>query len=628
MNYSNTYKMTPYGESFLFIAETALILMLLAVKLGFFYDYIGIGRFTPVMCAATLAIIMSFYFIIMRLTHLNPVIFLKLLYTVVCIFLFLDRVYFSYLHKMPSFAAAKMANQLTDIPGMLLQLITIDHAVYIIDLPLWLLFNIDFKEYSFSKLAIKGAADRVIRYAQRFTAVFVALCIVFVGGTLLRDDFQLSYLKNEIITYHTSDALNLIFGKSAGSNIDALKYVSASAGTEKASPYYGIASGRNVITIQVEALQSFVIGLIYNGQEVTPNLNALIAGESFYFSNYYYQVGGGNTADAEFTVNNSLYAPLNEAAYVKYEQNDFYGMPKLLKDNGYSGAYAFHGYKGDFWNREKAYVNQGFDNFTSEKDFNITESFNMGLSDAQFFEQSIKRLVTYEQPFYAFMITLSSHYPYVIPENLRELAILPEDAGTLASDYLQAIHYLDASLGLFINDLKAAGLYENSIISIYGDHYAIPSSDAPSYRMMSRILGHPYYEEDIFKVPFIVNIPGSDINETIETIGGHVDNLPTMLYLLGIENKKSVMFGQNLLTAKTGIVYEETHMARGSFISDDIIFYCPDNGILINAVALDRRTGKLVPAKGYNDDITAAKKGFSDCDALLRNNKVVIDKTE
>jgi phosphoglycerol transferase MdoB-like AlkP superfamily enzyme len=101
-----------------------------------------------------------------------------------------------------------------------------------------------------------------------------------------------------------------------------------------------------------------------------------------------------------------------------------------------------------------------------------------------------------------------------------------------------------------------------------------------------------------------------------------------MLYLLGIENKKSVMFGQNLLTAKSGVVYEETHMARGSFISDDIIFYYPDNGILVNAVAIDRRTGEPVPSAGYEDIIASARKVYSDCDALLRNNKVVINKTE
>ena len=104
-----------------------------------------------------------------------------------------------------------------------------------------------------------------------------------------------------------------------------------------------MAEGRNVFIIQVEALQNFVIGTSYEGQEIMPNLNAMIANDTIYFNNYSYQIGGGNTSDAEFAVNNSLFAPESEAAYVKYENNDFYGLPFLLKNSGYTGAHAFHG---------------------------------------------------------------------------------------------------------------------------------------------------------------------------------------------------------------------------------------------------------------------------------------------
>lgn len=614
----------PYSESFLYIAESVLLMILITVKLVFFYDYIKIGRFTPVMCAATLGIITALYLAVIKITRINPAAFLKFIYTVVCIFLFIDRIYFSYLQKMPSFSSIGMAYQLTDITGTLIRLVTINHAVYVLDLPLWLLFGVNFKKYASAALAVKGSAEYISRCAKCVSAVFTSLCVVFVGTSLFRADFQLSYLKNEIITYHASDALGLLF-RAPEEPVDAKAYIPATAGPT--TPYFGIASGRNVITIQVEALQSFVIGLIYNGQEVTPNLNALIAGESLYFSNYYYQIGGGNTSDAEFAVNNSLYAPANEAAYIKYEKNDFYGLPWLLKDNGYSGAYAFHGYKGEFWNREKAYPGQGFDDYISEEDLTVTDIFNMGISDKQFFSQSVKRMEQYTQPFYAFMITLSSHYPYIIPEQYRELKLLPRDEGTLAGDYIQSIRYVDSAIGMFIDDLKKAGLYDNSIISIYGDHYAIPSSDAGGYRMVSELVGHGYYEEDIFKVPFIVNIPGSGINETIETIGGHIDNLPTMLHLLGIENRRSIMFGQCLLTAEKGIVYEQTHMARGSFISDDVIFYYPDNGILANAAAIDRKTGTIITPdiNGYKDIIAAAQQVYADCDALLANNKAIIN---
>lgn len=622
MEYRNTYKSSPYGESRLFIAETAIILLLLIIKLGFFYEYIGIGRFSTVMCAATVLMVMTLYFIIMRFTPLNPATFLKIIYTIICIFLFTDRMYFSYLNKMPSFSAAKMANQLPDISEMVMQLVTLGHAVYILDLPLILIFDINFKSRTYSKLELKEISDRLLKYTKRAITVLIAVCLFFIGITLTRSDFTLSYLKNEIITYHTYDALSLLIGKAASYNIDVLQYIPAAA--EPVSKYYGIGSGKNVITIQVEALQSFVIGLEYNGQEVTPNLNALIAGESLYFNNYYYQVGGGNTSDVEFTVNNSLYAPEDEAAYVKYQNNDFYGLQWLLKDNGYGGAYAFHGYKGEFWNREKAYPNQGFDNYISEEDLNITEQFNMGISDTQFFKQSIEHLKGYKQPFYAFMITLSSHFPYIMPQEYCELTLLPEDKGTLAGDYLQSIRYLDSSLGIFIDDLKECGLYENSVISIYGDHYAIPSGDAPSYRILSRLLGHEYYEDDIFKVPFIIHVPGSGINETIETIGGHIDNLPTLLHILGIENKKSIMFGHDLINVEKGIVYQQTHMARGSFISDDVILYYPDNGIMINTVAINRKTGEVAGVDGYDSIIAGAKKVYADCDALIAGNKVVI----
>lgn len=627
MQRNTAYKTTPYEHSYLFIAESAFILLMLIVKLGFFYKYIGIGSFSVVMCAATVLMVMSFYLIVMRTAVFNPVIYLKVIYTIICLFLFADRVYFSYLNKLPSFSAAKMMHQLPDIWEMIKQLITFNHAVYILDLPLMLIFDVNFKKSTYNRLIVKNTSVYLKKNAKRFTAALIIICLLFIGATVMRVDFDLVYFKNEIITYHTYDALKLLMGSASARNIEASKYMQSVS--KPVSGYYGIGSGRNVIAIQVEALQSFVVGLEYNGQEVTPNLNRLVSGESLYFNNYYYQIGGGNTADAEFTVNNSLYAPENEAAYVKYNSGiDFYGLPMILKDKGYNGAYAFHGYKGEFWNREKAYPTQGFDDYISEEDFMLTEQFNMGLSDSQFFSQAMAHLKVYKQPFYAFMITLSSHFPYVIPQEYRELVLMPEDRDTLIGSYLQSVRYMDSALGIFIDDLKEAGIYDNSIISIYGDHYAIPSNDPPSYRLVSELLGHGYYEDDIFKVPFIINIPGSGINETIETIGGHIDNLPTMLHILGIKNTGGIMFGKDLITAETGIVYQQTHMARGSFISEDVILYYPNNGIMKNASAINRKTGESTGVDGYGDIISDAKRTYEECDALISANKVVVRQSD
>src|SRR5690606_21645627 len=68
--------------------------------------------------------------------------------------------------------------------------------------------------------------------------------------------------------------------------------------------YRGLAAGRNVIVVQLESLQNFLIGMELNGQEITPVLNRL-AREHFYFPRFYQQVGQGSTSDAEFVMNTS-----------------------------------------------------------------------------------------------------------------------------------------------------------------------------------------------------------------------------------------------------------------------------------------------------------------------------------
>ena len=56
--------------------------------------------------------------------------------------------------------------------------------------------------------------------------------------------------------------------------------------------YEGAASGKNLIIVQMEAIQQFVINTEFNGKEITPNLNKYI-NESTYLDNFYYQVGTG-----------------------------------------------------------------------------------------------------------------------------------------------------------------------------------------------------------------------------------------------------------------------------------------------------------------------------------------------
>ena len=73
----------------------------------------------------------------------------------------------------------------------------------------------------------------------------------------------------------------------------------------KSNDYTGIFDGKNVIAIHAESLQTFTLGLEFNGKEVTPNINKLTK-EGIYFNNFYAQVGVGTSSDTEFTYATSL----------------------------------------------------------------------------------------------------------------------------------------------------------------------------------------------------------------------------------------------------------------------------------------------------------------------------------
>ena len=116
---------------------------------------------------------------------------------------------------------------------------------------------------------------------------------------------------------------------------------------------------------------------------------------------------------------------------------------------------------------------------------NAKDLGNYGLMDKPFFNESISLLQTLKQPFYTKFITLSNHFPYPIDE--AEATIEPAKTGDSSVDtYFQTARYLDESVKEFIDYLKQSGLYDNSIIVMYGDHYGISDNHSAA---MSQIMG-------------------------------------------------------------------------------------------------------------------------------------------
>ena len=116
-------------------------------------------------------------------------------------------------------------------------------------------------------------------------------------------------------------------------------------------------------------MQNLNIGLKFNGEEVTPNLNKLVK-DSIYFSNYYSQVSVGTSSDSEFTFNTSLMPTNNGTAFVSYFNREYVTTPLLLREKGYY-KFSMHANNGSYWNRNIMHETLGYQRFYSKKDYEI-----------------------------------------------------------------------------------------------------------------------------------------------------------------------------------------------------------------------------------------------------------------
>lgn len=320
--------------------------------------------------------------------------------------------------------------------------------------------------------------------------------------------------------------------------------------TEPNMEYYGKAKGKNVIKIHLESFQTFLINKKIHVEEVTPFLNKLSSGnEDFrYYPHFYHQTGQGKTSDAEFTMDNSLYGLPQGSAFSLKSDNTYESLPAIMhQKQGYT-TNVMHGDYKTFWNRDQVYRHFGIDKFYDATYFDMSPENleNLGLKDKVFFKEAANYLSKEKQPFYSHLITLTNHYPFTLSD--EDATIAKGDTGNSTVDgYIQTARYLDESLEQFINDLKERGLYDDSVIMIYGDHYGISENHN---KAMSQLLGEeitPAKFNDLNATGFWLKAPGVE-PKVDDTYAGQVDVMPTLLHLLGIDTKNYLMFGTDMLS--------------------------------------------------------------------------------
>ncbi len=328
--------------------------------------------------------------------------------------------------------------------------------------------------------------------------------------------------------------------------------------------YTNIAEGKNLLLIQLEAIQTFVINAKIKGVEVTPNLNKLIK-NSIYANNLYYQTGYGNTSDAEFIANNSLYPSTTGPVYYEYPSNTYYSIANILNKQNYYTA-SFHGFEANFWNRVEMYSSLGFQKYYSQNDFKPEKIIGFGIGDKEFFEQSIEYLLkdSNGNSFYGFLVALSSHHPYTYFNDIN--LDVGEYEGTMLGNYLKGANYVDNAIGNMIEFMKEKGIYDNTVIAMYGDHAGLFNDEANN---LCKYLGIEYNKfnwHGLQKVPFILSIPGLNKKVEINEPSGQIDILPTIANIMGIDIP--YMYGKDLLNDDYGYVV----LPNNNIITENFIF--------------------------------------------------------
>jgi lipoteichoic acid synthase len=343
-----------------------------------------------------------------------------------------------------------------------------------------------------------------------------------------------------------------------------------------AGPMFGSARGRNLIVVQVESLQDFMVDLRVDGQEVMPFLRRW-TGDSLRFTNVTDETSEGRTSDAEFTSMTSL-LPLDHGAVAfRFPANHYVALPKVLAEHGYDTASAV-AFEPGFWNRQVMHPSYGFRQTFFEPDFQMTEQIGWGLNDHDFLQQMVPRIERMPKPFAAWLITLSLHHPFDdFPERHKSLKLGALE-GTSFGNYLHTMRFFDQALEDFKTSLGRDGLLDDSVLVVFGDHDAGFVRSAELAHAMGIGPGEAAWEMND-RIPFFVRVPRSAMSGAQPRPAGQTDFAPTLLALLGIDPAPLPYVGRNLLGAPDDVPvprpYGDWLDARHLFLSRgaDVICY-------------------------------------------------------
>ena len=309
---------------------------------------------------------------------------------------------------------------------------------------------------------------------------------------------------------------------------------------------YAVEPGRNLILIIVESMNSWMLGRTVNGVEIMPRLNRLL-GEEGTFSALHLipQVKDGRSSDGHLMFNTGLLPARVGATAVLYGGNRYPALGHALKQKGYRTLNIVCDRAQD-WNQVQTSPAYGFDQLYDKSAFESSET----LDDSTLLARSLSVLRTIPEPFFAQVVTISTHAPNRAPVCPTALSQYDTSSQELVNT-MEAFHRLDRQLGQFIDSLQACGLYDRSVVAIVSDHDEVGLNVLEGRD--SRTLADREVALVVLNTPYTVSY---------EAVAGQIDVYPTLLDVMGCNEYPWKGLGYSLLrTPVQSAVYWDRSVA-------------------------------------------------------------------
>ncbi|TVP94898.1 MAG: LTA synthase family protein [Acholeplasmatales bacterium] len=336
---------------------------------------------------------------------------------------------------------------------------------------------------------------------------------------------------------------------------------------------------KNFIMIMAEALDTYALD-----PDLMPNLYAL-SQNAWTFDNFYAPLYYRNTADTEFMVQTGFYPNRNvQLSMEAYVDNTFpYTLPNLFNMRNYA-TFAYHNFSDHFYPRETFHPDTlGYDAYFGPDDMGLITPPNSERdarghywhSDLQMFENTLPALLEQDK-FFGYYLTVTGHLPYEPSRHdyaLKHIdtieAILAQKGLEDLEDDIKYYHAaqweFDLAIGYLMATLEASGRLEDTVIAIFGDHYAYGLSQQDIWEYDTKKESRT--ELGIHNVPFMIYHAGLTPKTFAETFSS-VDILPTLANMFNLPLDYKTVMGEDAFNS----IQNRVVFSSMSFLTDTYFY--------------------------------------------------------